>query len=100
MCPTHLTLFQGEVCQSPEHLWLRYTTVVKPMRDALNTQQYHVSGLQAVGLLKKYLCDNSYGWMQELLNTYCGHTIEFTTLSTNWGTIPGFNTIFWEVRNY
>lgn len=100
MAPTALTLFQGEVCQSPQHLWLRYSTLPLTMREALSKKQHHEYGIMAVQLLRRYLCPNSYDWLNYLLSAYPGHVVEFSTYSTNWGTIPGYNTVYWEVRNY
>lgn len=100
MCPTEKTLFQGEVQRSKNYLDLTYTTVAKPMRDALREQTLHASGIGAWCLLRTYLCPNSYDWLQQLFDNYPDHVVEFTTLSTEWGTIPGYNTIFWECRAY
>jgi len=100
MAPTHKTLFQGEVRQSEKYLDLRYSTVVATMREALAKQQYHTNGIMAVWALKYYLCPNSYEWMHYLLDSYPSHVIEFSTYSVNWGTLPNYNTVFWEVRKY
>ena len=98
MCPTELTMFQGEVMRSINSLELFYTTVAKPMRDALKERSRVVRGVTASLLLKHYLCPNSLEWLEHLLDSYPEHVVEFTTLSTNWGTVPGFNTLFWEIR--
>lgn len=100
MAPTSKTLFQGEVMQTPTGLALYYTTVAKPMREALKVSNASVSGIIAVSLLRNYLCPNSYDWMQILLDRYPGHVIEFSTYSTCWGTLPNFNTVYWEIRLY
>lgn len=105
MCPTERTLFQGEVKQTEPHsgrcgLDLLYTTVAKPMRDALAEKSQATSGIIASLLLRHYLCPNSYEWLTFLLEAYPYHVVEFTTLSTQWGTVPGYNTLFWEVRQY
>jgi len=100
MAPTEKTIFQGEVQQSPVGLQLYYTTVAKPMRDALKTEAEQIAGLRAVGLLRYYLCPKSYDWINTLLDRYPGHVVEFSTYGVEWGTLPGFNTVFWEVRLY
>lgn len=100
MAPTTYTLFQGEVLQSAHSLDLLYTTVAKPMRDALRQWSRHVSGIVAILLLRYYLCPNSYDWLNYLLTAYPAHAVEFSTYAIKWGTIPGFNTVFWEVRLY
>lgn len=100
MCPTEKTLFQGEVQQSERGLDLHYTTVAKPMRDALKEWSKSEHGATAAMMVEYYLCPNSLEWLQHLLREYPNHVIEFTTLSVNWGTLPGYNTIFWECRAY
>ena len=100
MAPTEKTLFQGEVMRGLWGLELLYTTVAKPMRDALAERCARVRGIIAVTLLKHFLCPNSYEWLQHLLETYPDHVVEFSTYSTNWGTVPGYNTVYWECRKY
>lgn len=108
MCPHEYNLIQGEVVQGSHvngsgcaGVDLLYSTVVgKPMRDALKEETLWARGLMATSLLRTAMCPNSYEWLQFLLEAYPGHVVEFTTLSKEWGTIPGYNTIFWEVRNY
>lgn len=100
MCPTEKTTLQGEVMETGEGLYLYYTRVAKPMREALREASSHATGLGAVSLLRTYLDANSYEWLQELLSLYPGHVVEFTSLSTCWGTLPRYNTLFWEVRYY
>ena len=100
MCPTHKTVIQGEVQQRETGLYMFYTFVKKPMRDALREEARHAHGVQVQLLLRHFLDSNSLDWLSTLLDRYPGHVVEFTTLSTCWGTLPNFNTIFWEVRNY
>jgi hypothetical protein len=100
MAPTPKTLFQGEVTVGTDGVCLLFTTVAKPMRDALADSCKQVQGIIAVSLLRYYLCPSSYDWLVELLDNYPGHVVEFSTYSTHWGTIPNRNTIFWEVRKY
>jgi hypothetical protein len=98
MCPTEKTVIQGEILQTTEGLNLYYTTVAKPMREALAQEAHNVVGLRALGTIKHYMDPGSYDWIQVLLERYPLHVIEFTTLSVNWGTIPHRNTLIWEVR--
>lgn len=100
MAPTEKTLFQGEVRRSINHVDLYYSLLRLPMRDALHRGGRHANGLVAVCLLRSFLCPASYDWLQHLLDRYVGHTVEFSTYEVNWGTLPGYNTVFWEVRNY
>ena len=98
MAPTDKTLIQGEVKLSPRHIELRYTKVKKPMREALAESESTVFGLSAYSILRMYLDANSYEWLFHLLDFYPDHIVEFSTYSTNWGTLPSYNTVFWEVR--
>lgn len=100
MAPTSRTLIQGEVQRQARGLHLRYTRVRKPMREALLSHQDHQWGLVAKLLLEKYLDQKSIEWMWYLLDTYDNHVVEFSTYGRCWGTVPGMNTVFWEVRNY
>jgi hypothetical protein len=100
MAPTEETIFQGEVMWGLWGLELTYTTVALPMRDALLKETKLARGIIATFLLKHFLCPNSYEWLQVLLDYYPDHVVEFSTYSVNWGTLPGYNTVFWEVRKY
>jgi len=99
-------LIQGEVTQAEPGsgqcgLYLYYTTVKKPMRDALRECPREASGILSTLLLRYHLCPNSYDWLQELLTRYPFHVIEFSAYEVKWGTLaPSFNTVFWEVRSY
>lgn len=101
MAPTKLTLLQGEV-QRGDHngLDLYYTTVAKPMREALAVWARQVSGTIALSILQRFLCPNSCEWINVLLDRYPDHVIEFSCYDCEWGTLPGFNTVFWEIRKY
>ena len=100
MCPTELTVIQGEVMRSYRGLNFLYTTQKVPMRDALMKQSVQTYGASALLILKDYLPPNDYEWLMYLLDAYDGHVVEFTTLDREWGTVPGFKTLFWEVRKY
>lgn len=112
MAPTEKTIIQGELqytnsarlCQGKKigdpGLEFYYTTVKKPMRYALQEESHTVDHITAKGLLQLYMNNKSYEWLKELLDRYPGHVIEFSVYSVEWGTIPGYNTVFWEVRNY
>jgi hypothetical protein len=100
MAPTEKTLFQGEVQQGIWGVDLYYTTVAKPMREALALWSRQVSGIIAVSLLRKFLCWRSYEWLEYLLEAYPDHVVEFSTYSQQWGTMVDYNTVFWEVRAY
>lgn len=92
---------QGEVFESTSGLYLFYTTVAKPMREALAERSDSAYGLVAMSLLRVLMDVNSFEWLMELLSLYDGHVVEFSTFSRPWGTLfPLYNTVFWEVRDY
>lgn len=100
MAPTHLTLIQGEVRRSVNHLDLYYSQYVAPMRESLLKGGQQVYGLKAGILLKHFLNTSSYEWLNYLLDEYEDHVVEFSTYAKCWGTVPRMNTVFWEVRLY
>lgn len=91
-------LLNAEVMQSERGLDLYYSTVNKPMREALAEKSLSVSGILSVLTLRRFLCPNSLEWLYVLLDRYKGHVIELSTFARQWGTLPGYNTCFWEVR--
>ena len=56
--------------------------------------------LSARTVLRHYLSPASYDDVQEVLELYPEHVIEFSTYAKNLGNRPGRNTIIWEVRKY
>lgn len=101
MAPTELTTIQGEVYETATgELAFYHSRVPLPMRPSLIDGGRQAFGLQAKILLRHYLNPRSYGWLQWLLGAYPRHVIELSCYSRCWGTEPGFNTVFWEVRNY
>lgn len=104
MAPTEETLINGEVQQTQFAvegrcgLDLYYSRVAKPMRASLLEGGRQVSGIIARLTLEYFLDPSSYDWVMELLQLYPDHVVEFSTYAVNWGTIPGRNTVIWEVR--
>jgi len=70
------------------------------MRDALREKATMVQGLRAKMLLQRHLDQNSLEWLAHLLKAYRDHVVEFTAYDHCWGTVEGYNTLFWEVRKY
>lgn len=99
MAPSKKTTFQGEVIQLPSGLELTYTTVAKPMRDALRERTQYASRLVARLLLEHYMDPVDYDWLQVLLERYDGHVVEFSCYSVSFGTL-GRRTVIWECRMY
>jgi hypothetical protein len=101
MAPHHLGTAQGEVQRSVNFIDLTITTGKLPMRQALLTDYTtFVTGLRAEMLLRYFMNARSYEWLEYLFEDFPDHTVEFTCFSKCWGTEPGYNTVFWEVRKY
>lgn len=91
---------QGEVQRQPGGLYLRYTTVDKPMRVAWKDEERHAHGLAAQALIQHHMDAASWDDLNELLDAYDGAVIEFSCHSHDVGVCLRRNTIFWEVRHY
>jgi hypothetical protein len=100
MCPTQHTEIQGEVMRWTNGLYLLYSRVKRPMREALVLKSEIAQGIIALELLRFFMCPNSLEWLWHLLDNYKDHVVEFTTFDCNWGTLPNYNTVYWEVRLY
>jgi len=71
----------------------------KPMREALAKSGTQLSGIRAVLEVKGAMDGNSWDWLNELLDRYPGHVVEFSTYSGSAGVL-GWNTLTWETRLY
>ncbi len=100
MAPTERTILQGEVSREPGGLRLLYSTVRKPMREALAESSREVKGLEALVILGTALNEKSLEWLTYLLDEYPDHVVEFSAYEIEWGTVEGYNTVWWEVRLY
>lgn len=100
-CPEEDKLLQGETQRTQYGLYLFGSTNADlPMREALKRDSFQLFGLEAHLMSKNRMCPSSWEWLNYLLDAYEDHVVEFTTIKYPWGTIPGYNTIFWEVRAY
>jgi hypothetical protein len=70
------------------------------MREGLAKDGKQVYGATAARLMREFLNDKSFEWVQYLLDSYPDHVVEFSTYDVEWGTVPGHNTVFWEIRKY
>lgn len=93
-------VFQGEIMQRPWGLYLRYSLLPLPMREAFARQVSDTTGLRAKLLIERFMCQRSLEWLHHLLDEYDGHVVEFSTYGHEVGVVPGYNTMFWEVRMY
>ena len=98
--PDHKLRVQGEIMRSFRHLELRYSTLGKPMKKALEDEEKYAKGLKANQLLRANLFARSYDDIIELLNLFPDSIIEFSSYDIQVGNRPNRNTVIWEVRNY
>ncbi len=96
--PDDYLTIQGEMQRSTSYLDLHYSTVPGlTMREALPKYGKHTSGLMALHLLRSHADAASYDDLWDLLDTYPGAVIEFSTYPFPVGRCNR-NTIIWEVR--
>lgn len=93
------SILQGEVCRSERFIDLTYTYEKLPMRSALAKEAQYTSGICALSLLNYYMDTYSYNNLMYLFDTYEDAVVEFSSFDCSCGNL-GWNTIFWEVRNY
>ena len=98
MAPDQYILSQGEVRLTPDGLYYWYSPIKKPMRDAFAEETALLTGLQAHLKLKGEMNTASWEWLNYLLESYNNHIVEVSIFSRNWGTLKGFNSVFWELR--
>ncbi|MDD5700087.1 MAG: hypothetical protein PHH00_02755 [Candidatus Nanoarchaeia archaeon] len=105
--PDYALLIQGEVVRHVRHppdyagaLELTYTTVQKPMNEALREEMKFAGGIVAQIILQEKLDESSFADLWVLLELYPDAVVEFSTYAVKVGDIPNRNTVFWEVRNY
>lgn len=99
LAPDHMNTLQAELMRTDRYLYLRYTLHShKRMRECIHESQ-HVDGLKALALLQAYMDAPSYDCTMDLLDRYPDSVIEFCCYERSVGVL-GWNTLFWEVRNY
>lgn len=98
--PDNQLILQGEITKTQEGLFLLYSTLKKPMNQALKEDEKFIQGLQANIILKEILTPSSYDDLIELLNMFPNDVVEFSCYEINLGNLPHRNMIIWEVRGY
>ncbi len=97
--PDDLSVLKGEVMRTPKYFYMRYDeTPGLRMRDAYPTMK-HAEGLEVVMRLRRTMDASSWAHLNRLFDEYPDAVVEFTVYSKPLGHF-GWNTIFWEVRNY
>jgi hypothetical protein len=103
--PDPLITLQGEYLRNPPSIpgqmpgQLHYSLVPGTHRGSLRDHGRHAGGLEAQGILRRWLDAPSYEWLMELSELYPDHVVEFSTFSRSLGDLR-WNTVFWEVRLY
>ena len=98
--PPKGVVIQGEVIYNHKGLVGFVSFVKDTMKPSLAAGGFELTGLELLQTLRRYMDISSYEWLQHLINSYPGHTIEFSVFVKYIGNIPRRNTIFWEVRRY
>ena len=96
--PDEHLIIQGEITRF-NALTLRYSTLKKPMNQALAEEERECYNEEAYRLIRRSLDSSSYENLEILLETWPGSVVEFSTYNIPVGNLH-LNTIFWEVRNY
>jgi hypothetical protein len=97
--PDHIVVLQAEVMNSPRFLDMHYCLHSGVgMRQAYAMMSY-ANGLTAVNLLRAYLDPPSMDTLLAILHDYSDSVVELSTYPISVGVL-GWNTLFWEVRNY
>lgn len=98
--PDQDLILQGEFVRMPTGLELMYSRVQKQMRLAFLDKTEYATGNHAIQILKHVMDPNSWEWCEYLLEAYPDHVVEFSVYQRYLGSIPGRNTLIWEVRAY
>lgn len=100
LAPDQDLTIQVEVMRSERYLDLMYSDVPGlRMREAMAHHAKHLQGLKALQLMKKHMDPPSWDWLEGIWNDYPDSVVEFTCYKYPVGDL-GWNTIFWEIRNY
>lgn len=100
MSPFVGRLLNAEVWRSPLGLYVHYSRSQTHLREALDKDGHHARGLKAMMVLRSTCDANSMTDIEALLDLYPDACLEITVFDRQIGTIPGRNTVIWEVRNY
>ena len=95
-----MLVWRGQVFRSHDGLVCEGAAGLRHLkwREVMARHAREWSGSAATALLRHTLNDNSFDDLQTLLDTYPDHVVEFTALERCFGTVPGRNSVVWEVR--
>lgn len=98
--PDDKRVIQGELTVTERGLYLNYTFARHPMRIAFREESRHAYGATAVQIVRDYVDPPSQDDLWDLLETYPGAVIEFSTFRVPVGVMRHRQTLIWEVRHY
>lgn len=100
MTPDDKLLLQGEYQYVDGQHCLYFSRHQKPMKIALAHDGQQVTGIVARQLLRWAMWPSSFEDFLALCDLYPYSAIEFSCFDVEIGSVPGRNTIIWEVRDY
>ena len=98
----HMLAFRGEVYDAGSRGLVLFGVAGRrelKWRPAFRQYGREYTGSAAAVVLRTVMNGNSYDDLQILLEQYPGHVVEFTALEREFGTVPGRNSVVWEVRD-
>ena len=97
--PDEHLVMQGEVMRSVYHYDLYYSTEKTQMRTAMK-KAVHMCGASAMLYLRSVMTEASYQQLQELFSEYPDSVVELSVYQSCLGSMPGYNTLIWECRDF
>lgn len=110
LAPDHLNTLQGHIMRSSDYIlfeglnydiWRpkKIMRMRRTMEYVFNDQGHRFIGLRALELLRQKMDATSFDFLNEIWDMFPTSIIEFACYEIGVGTL-GWNTIFWEVRDY
>lgn len=97
--PDERVTLQAEVMNSDRFIEMRFAVHSGiGMRQAYDIM-HHTRGSVAMAILRRYLDAAAMDKLEEILATYRDSIVELSAYDCSVGVL-GWNTLFWEVRNY
>ena len=84
---------------SVNHYDLYYSTEKTQMRTAMK-KAVHMCGASAMLYLRSVMTEASYQQLQEIFSEYPDSVVELSVYQSCLGSMPGYNTLIWECRDY
>jgi hypothetical protein len=99
LAPDDKLTIQVEALRTTRYVYARYSQIPGlRMREAMLNAK-HIEGLAALHLMKQHMDGSSWNFLNDVWDDYPDSVVEFTCYDRSVG-VFGWNTLFWEVRNY